>query len=214
MEFTRFNPQPHSFPKPRAPLLPFKPALDWRKVVSVAAPQSKTFKHFSRGRYALAQAYRLAGVGTSGDLLAPAYHCVTMLDPALSLDANVRLYPLRPDLTPDLAALEQLLKQPGNTVKGLLATHFFGFVQDFGPLKKWCNSHDITLIEDCSHILYTEKFQASGAGRSGYFVCSSPYKFFACEDGGLLHCQDEALLQGVTTSTPGLLDELRAIKHG
>lgn len=214
MEFTRFNPSAHNFPRPRVSLLPLKPALDWRKALTIAVPPSPTFKSYSRGRYALGQAYRLAGIGANGDLLAPAYHCVTMLDPALDLGAHIRLYPLRPNLQPDLNALALLLSRPGNPVKALLATHFFGVEQDFGELKTWCESRGIRLIEDCSHVLFTENHQAGATGKFGRFVTASPYKFFACEDGGLLHCRDESVLRGVLTRPPGLLAELRALKHG
>jgi hypothetical protein len=36
-----------------------------------------------RGRYALTQAYRLAGVGSDAAILISAYHCRAMLDPAI-----------------------------------------------------------------------------------------------------------------------------------
>ena len=51
----------------------------------------------------------MAGVGREGALLAPAYHCVTMLDPAMALNADIQLYPLHADLSPDLEKLDELL---------------------------------------------------------------------------------------------------------
>lgn len=136
-----------------------------------------------------------------------------MLDPAIALDSDVLLYPLKADLSPDTEKLDELLANYGKPVKALLATHFFGFAQDFGPLKKWCEVHQIILIEDCSHVLFTENFQAAGTGIYGRFVTSSPYKFFACEDGGLLFSADDHLLDSVRTTPASMVQELKGLKH-
>ena len=216
MELTLFNPTPCGFPKPRVPLLPDRAELlPLSKWCSESSPHSTAshFRHFTRGRYALGEAYRLSGVDKDSALLAPAYHCVTMLDPALTLGADVQLYPLQPDLSPDLEKLDALLATTKKPAKALLATHFFGFAQDFTCLKQWCDQHDIVLIEDCSHVLFTENFQAPGTGIFGKFVAASPYKFFACENGGLLHSSAEHLLDSITTKSAGLMQELRGIKH-
>ncbi len=221
LKLTRFDPERCGFPKPRVPLLPTRPSTPRRSAEGAARPAYGTarpeqaagsFTHFTRGRYALAEAYRLAGVGANGALLTPAYHCVTMIDPAIHLGAEVLLYPLNADLSPDLARLAALVEPSATPVKALLATHYFGFAQDFAALKSWCDERGIALIEDCSHVLYTERFQAPGTGLYGSFVTSSPYKFFACEDGGLLHCRNPhpAAMQ---TQPAKLIDELRGIKH-
>lgn len=170
------------------------------------------FRHFTRGRYALGEAYRLSGVGHDGALLAPAYHCLTMLDPAIHLGADIQLYPLHADLSPDLEKLDALLAACRKPVKALLATHFFGLAQDFTVLKQWCDRHRIILIEDCSHTLFTDRFQAAGTGIHGQFVATSPYKFFACEDGGLLY-SPEHFPDSVMTKSASLRQELRGIKR-
>lgn len=213
LQLARFNPTACDFPRARVPLLPVSPVFGANDSSHQVTIKQGTFRHFTRGRYALGEAYRLAGLGKDGALLAPAYHCVTMLDPALSLGAEIHLYPLNADLSPDLASLDVLLAHSGTTVKALLATHFFGFAQDFRNLKEWCDKHRIVLIEDCAHVLFTEKYQAAGTGTCGRFVTSSPYKFFPCEDGGLLLSPEKNLLDGGGTASAGWIDELRAIKH-
>ncbi|MBK9029613.1 MAG: DegT/DnrJ/EryC1/StrS aminotransferase family protein [Propionivibrio sp.] len=85
-----------------------------------------------------------------------------------------------------MTKLDELLVAHGKPVKALLATHYFGLAKDFTELKLWCDTHRIAFIEDCSHTLFTETFQAPGTGIFGRFVAASPYKFFACADGGLL----------------------------
>jgi len=110
-------------------------------------------------------AYRLSGVGAHGSLLAPAYHCRTMLDPAISLGASIGLYPLDEALAPDLASLRQLVRGGPQPVRALLLTHFFGFAQAAAPIRALCDEHGIALIEDCSHAL----FDPRGGGESQSF---------------------------------------------
>ena len=130
-----FDPSPCGFPKPHIPLLPT--GLDGVSLKATAAwAPADHFRHYTRGRYALREAYRLAGIGPGSTLLAPAYHCRTMLDPALALGAEVILYPLTPDLSPDLAAIEALAKNSSVPVKALLATHFFGIAYAV-PSNRW-----------------------------------------------------------------------------
>lgn len=207
-----FNASACGFPKPRIPLLPtgldgvsFKFRTTW-------AP-AENFRHFTRGRYALREAYRLAGIGPGSALLAPAYHCRTMLDPALSLADNVLLYPLQPNLSPNLDALDVLANQSPVPVKALLATHFFGFPQDFSALAAWCEARSITLVEDASHALLCEHHRPTGIGLSGSFVVSSPYKFLPSPDGGLLYARQSDRLHDLQQRQPPWLAELRGIAN-
>lgn len=169
------------------------------------------FRHFIRGRFALREAYRLAGIGRGSALLAPTYHCFTMLDPALALDGEVLLYPLHADLSPDLAALDRLAYLSAAPVKAVLATHFFGIPQDFAELADWCRKRDIVFVEDCSHVLFTMNFCAPGCGSHGDYVISSPYKFLPGPDGGVLYARNARMLAGIGCRQPSLKDELRGI---
>ncbi|NWG31707.1 MAG: DegT/DnrJ/EryC1/StrS family aminotransferase [Rhodocyclaceae bacterium] len=207
-----FDASPCGFPKPRAPLLPVGLSGIGLRSTHAWAP-AEHFRHFSRGRYALREAYRLAGIGPGAALLAPSYHCRTMLDPALALGGEVRLYPLHPDLTPDLAALDTLADQSPAPVKALLATHFFGLPRDFAALAAWCAGRGITFVEDASHAFLTERFRSAGIGGFGDFVVSSPYKFLPSPDGGLLYTRDAGRLAGIVTKAPAWRDELRGLLH-
>ncbi|MEW6513534.1 MAG: DegT/DnrJ/EryC1/StrS family aminotransferase [Pseudomonadota bacterium] len=206
-----FDPSACGFPKPRVPLLPI--GLDGLSLAAGSrwAPPDH-FRHFSRGRYALREAYRLAGIGPGSALLAPAYHCRTMLDPALALGGDVRLYPLHRDLSPDLVALDTMADQTLTPVKALLATHFFGIPQDISSLAAWCARRGITLIEDGSHAFFCEHHRPAGIGDHGEFVVSSPYKFLPSPDGGLLYTRDAGRLKSLSTRAPSLFNELRGMQ--
>ena len=111
LEYWVFDALRCNFPKPRVPLLPsvFECFEDGESKVQPRLDGG--VRHFCRGRYALGEAYRLAKLDGSGALMAPAYHCVTMLDPALAMGAEVVLYPLNADLTRDRYRLDEVCKQ-------------------------------------------------------------------------------------------------------
>jgi hypothetical protein len=171
--------------------------------------------HFSRGRYALAAAYRAAGVGPSGALLAPAYHCRTMLDPALALGGAVHFYALNGDLAPAMESIRAALETHQGAIRALVVPHYFGVEQPGAVMRELaniCSRHGIMLIEDCSHAwqVALQRAPACQSG-TGHVVVASPYKFFACADGGTLW-GNPAQLSIARPSRPGIRDEAKAIK--
>lgn len=208
MEFHFFDSSDCGFPKPKVPVLPPLTRLSLNRQLSQKQAahghlegefrplrKSTHGKHYARGRYALYEAYRLAGVGESGALLAPSYHCSTMLDPALRLKAEVDFYPLKSDLSPNIESIAAKLQSQRVPIKALLATHYFGFPQELAGLAALCDQYGIALIEDCSHTLFAPVDTAARStqkamGETGRFGIASPYKFYPSEDGGLLWVND------------------------
>lgn len=230
MELSFFDSSDCGFPKPKVPVLapltrhslkkklPREQAARWRSDGSFEPlKQSLLARHYARGRYALHEAYRLAGVDESGGLLAPSYHCRTMLDPALRLKAKVDIYPLNADLSPQLEAISAKLQSRTTPVKALLATHYFGFPQELAPLAALCSQHGVTLIEDCSHTLFaptagSARSTQRAVGETGQFGIASPYKFYPSEDGGMLWFNDKSGHVLAPQHSPGPLAELRALR--
>lgn len=211
MEYRRYDPSGCAFPRPRVPVLP---PLDRRIATGMApAPAAELApdrrRDYAFGRYALHAAYRLAGLAPGGVLLAPAFHCRTMLDPALALGAGVRLYPVNEDLTPRLDVIEELLRDTPARV--LLVTHYFGHAQPpelQARLAALCEARGVALVEDCAHAL------RSGASRRighvGRYGISSPYKFHPSADGGLLWSNADALPPESLPRSRGIAAELKA----
>lgn len=171
-------------------------------------------RHFARARYALHAAYRAAGVGAQGALLAPAYHCRTMLDPALALGAEVLLYPVDERLAPDLASVAALLALAQPPVKAVVLTHYFGFRQPqalMDALAALCREHGATLVEDCSHAWQIALEHGPACETQAWrMVVASPYKFCASPDGGTLW-GGPARLARPAPARPGVAAELKAL---
>ncbi len=203
----RFDPSDCGFPPPAVSVLPrFRRAsLASAKLEESAGTQ----RSYSRGRYALRDAYSLCGVGQSGALLAPAYHCRTMIDPAVSLGAEVALYPVTGELKPDMAALARAVAAAAQPVRALLFTHFFGFPRDVVETARFCKEHDITLIEDCSHVWMPAAARA-GIATMGRYAVFSHYKYVPSEDGAALRGNFDAPLPSRNRS-PSARRELAAL---
>jgi perosamine synthetase len=187
LSIQRFDPAPCGFAAPRRPILP--PAQLRREAWTLRGRRHDAgLRWYARGRYALNDAYAAAGLRQGGVLHAPAYHCRTMIDAAIAHGIEVRLYPLREDLTIDRDALRPAMEASRGRPQALLATHYFGRPQPLDDVAALCREHGATLIEDCSHALPAAV--APGGDRSigqrGDFAIASPYKFFPSPDGGVL----------------------------
>ncbi|PKO90622.1 MAG: hypothetical protein CVU16_10065 [Betaproteobacteria bacterium HGW-Betaproteobacteria-10] len=191
IKFVRFDPAGCAFPKPVVGLLPdsasgrLGTACDatWATVLD-----NQQVIHYSRGRYALREAYRRATEG-HGLVFLPAYHCRTMVDPAVDLGLKVIFFPITESLSPDLPGLAECFRSAGlgDSVNSavLVVPHYFGFRQPLAALRALCARHGVQIIEDCSHALINSPSQP-GLGAEGDFMIASPYKFFGSEDGGAL----------------------------
>lgn len=196
----RFDASPCNFPRAAVPMLA---PLDRRQLSllrrdGVTLDTTRT-QVFLRGRYALHEAFRRAGLGPGKRLFVPSYHCPTMADPGLRLGADIVLYPLNADLSVDIPALRALLQARSQHGDCLLLTHFFGIAQTaevLTALQNLCATHQLCLIEDCSHgLALGPSCLPEGMGSHGDFAVSSPYKFIPVPEMGLLWSRPETPLK-------------------
>lgn len=182
---------------------------------------SKQPAHFSRflnsdvlflpsGRVALYYALQLLGVGPDKEVLIPAYHCGSMVEPVIYLGAKPCFFKLSPSLKVDPEQLNDLVTP--NT-KALLLPHFFGFPQQLVPLKAFCRQHKIGLIEDCAHAFFGQA-EPSGLGSQGDFSITSTVKFFPGVEGGVLACNNPDYdLKSIQRNSPSFSAQLKSLLH-
>lgn len=213
--FDRFDAAASGFPPPAVPLLP---TLRWRDLSlagdAVTRRALDEARHFSRGRYALHAAFQLAGVGPGTSVLAPSYHCRTMIDPALALGADAVFYPVDAGLAPSIETIVAVIESAAASVRALVLPHYFGMAQNarlVDGLATECAARAIVLIEDCSHSweLAAAAVTRPGAVSRWRMVMASPYKFFATPDGGSLWCEGSPRLAPNAGGRPAA--ELKAL---
>jgi dTDP-4-amino-4,6-dideoxygalactose transaminase len=136
----------------------------------------------SSGRVAIALALREMGVGAGDAVLVPAYHSQSMIPPVLHLGAHPVFYRLRADTSVDLDDVAARLLP---SVKVLMVTHYFGFVQDLSALRAFCDARGLLLLEDCAHCFFGEH-AGRPVGAWGDYAAASSMKFYPVYEGGAL----------------------------
>lgn len=173
-----------ALPRPKVPLAP---ALSLRSFARargapVASLLDLPHRHVTSGRIAIALAVRALGIGAGQTVLMPAYHSLSMLPPLELAGAGARFYRVGMD---GMVDLDDVAAKLDASVKALLVTHYFGFVQDLTALRAFCDAHGLALIEDCAHCLL-----GSHAGRPvgsfGDYAIGSSMKFYPIYEGGTL----------------------------
>ncbi len=132
------------------------------------------------GRAALFAALQALGVKPGDGVLAPSYHCPTLVAPLRAAGAAVQFYPLGPD---GLPALDAITPAPGT--RALVAAQLFGLPQSLAGVRAWCDAHRIALVEDCAHSFFGQAGERP-VGHWGDLATASLTKFFPVPEGGLL----------------------------
>ncbi len=178
-----------NFPEPHVPK---NPVLGWSSF-SRSTPAESTSRfptvlalpykeYVTSARVAIAIALQRLGVRPGDEVLVPAYHCMSMVEPIVFCGAIPRFFPLKAGLEVPLEILETF---DLSKVRAMLVTHYFGFPQWMGLITKFASERGIPVIEDCAHAVFG---LADGRpfGSWGDYAAASLMKFFPVYDGGCL----------------------------
>lgn len=133
-------------------------------------------------------------------VLLPAYHCEAMVAPVRELKANAAFYRINLDTSIDFIDLRA---QTDASVKAIMATHYFGFLQDLTELRAFCDERGILLIEDCAHAFFGRFPDGRAVGAVGDYAVASSMKFLPLYEGGILASQTIPL-NDIVQSSPRL----------
>lgn len=140
-------------------------------------------------RVAIRRACDLLGLVPGDEVLAPAYHCGSELDPLLHAGLQVRLYAVGADTVIDPALVAAAITP---RTKAVYLIHYFGFLQPAtAALRALCDARGLRLIEDCALNLLSGAHPAEG--RAGDVALFCFYKFFPTHGGGALVLNADSL---------------------
>ncbi|MCE4540379.1 DegT/DnrJ/EryC1/StrS family aminotransferase [Pelomonas sp. P7] len=165
---------------------PTRPTFGWdnlrgERAAGLPAVDDLPHRHaLTSGRAALFAAMRALGVGPGDTVLAPSYHCPTMIAPLRAAGATVQFYPLGPD---GLPRLDTIAAAPG--AKAIVVAQLFGLPRSLAAVRAWCDAHGLALVEDCAHSFFGQAGERP-VGRWGDLATASLTKFFPVPEGGLL----------------------------
>ena len=171
-----------------ATALPANPVLSWntffggdnRRTASLLDVGEALLT--TSGRAAIELALRLMKVGAGDEVLAPAYHCSSMIEPLRHHGVTCRFYRIKPDTSVDIDDVDRRIT---SRTRVLLVAHYFGFPQDVRALRTFCDDRGLMLLEDCAHAFFGE-FEGKPLGSFGDYAIGSLMKFFPVYDGGCL----------------------------
>ena len=207
MNQTTEQPSP-AYPQPRFPLLP---VLTWGTFAGNRAARTASVTDVgvgiavSSGTAAIALALQHAGVGPGDRVLVPAFHCGSMIEPALARSAVPVYYRIHRDTSVDLDDIRAKL---ANSPRVLLVAHYFGFPQDMPGLRAFCDRHGLLLIEDCAHAFFGSCGDRP-VGWYGDYAVASVRKFFPTCDGGFL-TSSRLSVKDIPLKSGGLVFNLKA----
>jgi len=172
----------------RMPFLrqPTRPVFGWDNFSSTRAaglPAVDDLPHtrlLTSGRAALFAAMKALGVQPGDCVLAPSYHCPTLVAPLRVAGAAVQFYPLGPDGLPMLEAIT-----PAPRTQALVVAQLFGLPRSLAAVRAWCDARGIALVEDCAHSFFGQAGERP-VGHWGDVATASVSKFFPVSEGGLL----------------------------
>lgn len=173
---TRMKRQPH-------PTLEFSDLLPAEGSGRFASlPGSSELEMFFNARSALYHLFlRLRSQGKNHVLL-PAYHCVSLVEPALRAGMEVSFFRIDRALGVDW---DEVLSLGRSDTAAILFINYFGFPASFECVLPELRAREITVIEDCSH-----SFLLSGpprlAGQRADFCIYSFWKLVPSGVGGAL----------------------------
>lgn len=172
---------------PKSPI-PLSPVLSAASFLHQGHPLVRSIIDAGRpclvtsGRVAIALALREMAVDAGDEVLVPAYHCASMIEPVIWSGARPVFYRIRANTEVDL---DDLAHRITPRTRVLMATNYFGFPQPLDKLRIFCDRHRIMLLEDCAHSFLGE-YQGKALGSFGDYAIASSMKFLPIYEGGCL----------------------------
>lgn len=187
---------------------PTRPTFGWDNLGGERAaglPAVDDLPHrrlLTSGRAALFAAMKALGVQPGDGVLAPSYHCPTLVAPLRAAGATVQFYPLGADGLPTLDAVT-----PAPGTKAIVVAQLFGLPRSLAGVRAWCDAHGIALVEDCAHTFFGQAGERA-VGHWGDLATASVTKFFPVPEAGLLASATPLL--ALALQPPGARQQVKA----
>jgi dTDP-4-amino-4,6-dideoxygalactose transaminase len=141
--------------------------------------EEPTGRLYARARHGLWHGLHALGLTRGDEVLVPAYHHGSEIEPYLRAGVTCRLYDCTDSLGPDPAALARLV---GPCTRALHLTHVLGLPQDPQPWRRWCDERGLLLVEDAAQAWLGE-VDGRPLGSTGDLALFCLYKTLGLPDG-------------------------------
>lgn len=149
-------------------------------------------------RVAIRRSCDILGLKPGDEVLVPAYHCGSELDPLLAAGLSVRLYPVDRSTRIDP---DDITRRITPQTRAVYLTHYFGVLHpNTAAIRQLCDDHGLWLIEDCALSLLSGVTPAEG--RAGHVALFCFYKLFPVLGGGALVLNTDRMTAPVVFANP------------
>jgi perosamine synthetase len=120
---------------------------------------------FYRGRVALYALLKAMGVGKGDEVLLQAFTCLAVPTPIVSIGAT----PIYVDINPETLSVEpcEIENKITNKTKAIIVQHTFGVPAKMDAILAIAKRHNLYVIEDCCHALYS-RYDGQEVGSFGH----------------------------------------------
>ena len=181
-------------------------------------PTSSCFRDLARGieldftydgRGALFQLFTRLPTQGRRSILLPAFHCPTVVEPAVQSGFSPRFYRVRKDLTIDT---DDFLRCLDAETAYALVVNYFGFPANLESLRTACRDNRTLLIEDCAHS-FLNAAPVRLAGGEGDFAVFSFKKLVPSYVGGGIRSNVGDIEFSASRIRPPIYDSLVNVKR-
>lgn len=161
----------------------------------------KQIRDYVRSEYAIALnsctaglhlAQLAAGIGPGDEVITTPYTFVASANTIIHTGAK----PVFVDIDPITMNIDvtQIESKITDKTKAIIPVHFAGYPCDMDPIMEIARKHNLHVIEDAAHAIYT-KYKGKMVGSIGDFTCFSFYatKNLVTGEGGMVTTQNEEL---------------------
>ena len=197
-------------------IVPKEPELHWRMLLpnfrrmNLFRPNGHSVHDLFWARNGIYHGLAALGVKPGDNVLVPAYHCTSLVEPILRYGSEAKFYDINVDLTPNFDDIKEKIDRK---TRAILAIHYFGFPQPIRKFRELCQARGLYLIEDCAHVLNGSTEEGIALGESGDISVFSWRKFLPLYDGGQLVINNSKLTLNVPWEKGGLLLSLKIAKN-
>jgi dTDP-4-amino-4,6-dideoxygalactose transaminase len=142
------------------------------------------------GRNCIYHAIDILGLQPGDAVLLPAYLDHAVIEPFLIKNITTKFYSINRNLEVDFKDISSKID---DYIKALLVINYFGFPQPLPKLKKFCEAHNVYLIEDNAHG-FLSRMDNKYLGSFGDISIFSIRKTIPLPDGAVLVVNNTSLL--------------------
>jgi dTDP-4-amino-4,6-dideoxygalactose transaminase len=198
-------------------IVPKEPKLDWKMLLPNFRHKEFLFRYNGRrfhdlfwARNGIYHGLTALGLKAGDNVLVPAYHCTSLVEPILKYGSQAKFYDINVDLTPNF---DDINKKIDSNTRAIVAIHYFGFPQPIRKFTELCRARGLYLLEDCAHVLGGKSEEGIVLGDSGDISIFSWRKFLPLYDGGQLLINNPKLILNVPWDEGGFLVSLKIAKN-